>query len=153
MQKNSENPPAPGIRKYEETKEEIGVITQEDNINDKAAQTIECEVDTMDNIDTHYCQEFSTVYPFSFNIFLPSCEKLVQHFIASRFKLITSNIRCRLRFGMNTFDTGCLHGPERLLRVESRSEAELVDAIDILDINFPTWNVWQRGKCDEQLIK
>ncbi|VDL80984.1 unnamed protein product [Schistocephalus solidus] len=98
------------------------------------------------------CQEFSTMFPFAFTVFLPGDEQTVQQFVASRHKLTVCDLRCRLRMGLNTFDSGCMYGPERVLRIESRTEEDLIRAIDKLNEVFPTWKVWRRGKVDAQLL-
>ena len=99
------------------------------------------------------CQEFSVKYPFSFNIFVPAADSVIYQLMKSRHKLTTTYLRCRLRMGINTFDTGCIYGKERLLRVESQTEGELIQAIDRLNEVFPEWKVWQHGKVDSQLIR
>ncbi|VDM31613.1 unnamed protein product [Hydatigera taeniaeformis] len=99
------------------------------------------------------CQEFTTLFPFSYNIFVPATDSSIHHFMKLRHKLTTTYLRCRLRMGVNTFDSGCIYGNERLLRVESQTEEELIQAIDRLDEVIPAWKVWQRGKVDSQLIR
>ncbi|KAL5108216.1 hypothetical protein TcWFU_009739 [Taenia crassiceps] len=99
------------------------------------------------------CQEFTTLFPFSYNIFIPATESSIHQFMKLRHKLTTAYLRCRLRMGMNTFDSGCIYGNERLLRVESQTEEELIQAVDRLDEIIPAWKVWQRGKVDSQLIR
>ncbi|CDS37356.1 conserved hypothetical protein [Echinococcus multilocularis] len=99
------------------------------------------------------CQEFTTLFPFSYNIFIPATDSSVHQFMKLRHKLTTTYLRCRLRMGVNTFDSGCIYGNERLLRVESQTEEELIQAIDRLDEVIPAWKVWQRGKVDSQLIR
>ncbi|VDK34804.1 unnamed protein product [Taenia asiatica] len=99
------------------------------------------------------CQEFTTLFPFSYNIFIPATESSIHQFMKLRHKLTTTYLRCRLRMGVNAFDSGCIYGNERLLRVESQTEEELIQAIDRLDEVIPAWKVWQRGKVDSQLIR
>ncbi|EUB60401.1 hypothetical protein ECG_06606 [Echinococcus granulosus] len=99
------------------------------------------------------CQEFTTLFPFSYNIFIPATDSSIHQFMKLRHKLTTTYLRCRLRMGVNTFDSGCIYGNERLLRVESQTEEELIQAIDRLDEVIPAWKVWQRGKVDSQLIR
>lgn len=99
------------------------------------------------------CQEFNTLFPFSYNVFIPATESSIHQFMKLRHKLTTTYLRCRLRMGVNTFDGGCIYGNERLLRVESQTEEELIQAIDRLDEVIPAWKVWQRGKVDSQLIR
>ncbi|KAG5443252.1 hypothetical protein CSKR_204062 [Clonorchis sinensis] len=101
---------------------------------------------------TNCCEDFSTFYPFSFNIFLPGTKEVVREFVVSRHRLTTSGLRCRLRLGLNTFDTGCIYGKERVLRVEGMSKDEVIKCVDLLDSVFPDWKVWRRGKMDSDLI-
>ncbi len=126
-------------------------VTPQNGLQDKDHQTdseAECAADTC----RQCCQEFSTILPYSFNIFLPGTDDVVRQFLNLRTKLSTTFIRCRLRLGVNTFKTGCVHGPERILRVEARTEEELIRGIDRLAELFPTWGVWKRGKVDNELI-
>ncbi|KAF6769431.1 hypothetical protein AHF37_12747 [Paragonimus kellicotti] len=98
------------------------------------------------------CEDFSTYFPFSFNIFLPGTKEIVREFVVSRHRLTTSGLRCRLRLGLNTFDSGCAHGKERVLRVEGVTRNEVITCVDLLDSVFPEWKVWKRGKSDADLL-
>ncbi|CAL8073244.1 unnamed protein product [Calicophoron daubneyi] len=98
------------------------------------------------------CEDFSTYFPFSFNIFLPGTKEIVRDFVVSRHRLTTSGLRCRLRMGLNTFDSGCTYGKERVLRVEGMTREEVIKCVDLLDSVFPDWKVWRRGKTDSDLI-
>ncbi|CAH8876179.1 unnamed protein product [Trichobilharzia szidati] len=98
------------------------------------------------------CEEYSVHFPYSFNIFLPGTKEVIKEFIISRHRLTTSGLRCRLRMGLNTFDSGCKYGKERVLRLEGMTKEEIVSAVDLLDNVFPDWKVWKRGKSDAELL-
>lgn len=125
---------------------------QEATINDGASACELLHSSTQVTKCNHCCQDFSTSFPFSFNIFLPGTKEVVRDFVSSRHRLTTSGLRCRLRMGLNTFDSGCLYGRERVLRVEGLTKDEVINCIDLLDTVFPEWKVWRRGKTDVELL-
>ncbi|VEL24603.1 unnamed protein product [Protopolystoma xenopodis] len=97
------------------------------------------------------CDEFSSEFPFSLNIFLPGTNNIVQEFVSLRHRLTTAELRVRLRMGLNTFESGCIYNKERVLRVESITVDDLIKAVDLLDAVFPAWNVWSSSKTDAEL--
>ena len=137
---------------------EIVDLQGQASTNDISIKEVHCANQTDFEVKTNdfkcsSCQEFSTKFPFSYNIFVPAADSTIYQLMKSRHKLTTTYLRCRLRMGVNTFDTGCIYGKERLLRVEAQTEEELVQAIDRLDEIFPGWKVWQHGKVDSQMIR